>query len=64
MNTRAALSTLLFGFAVLTLGSLFKVLHWPGANVQIVLGSLLSALGLLGLAIHVARGRALRGLGE
>lgn len=64
MNTRFAFSTLLIGLAVLTLGSLFKFLHWPGANVQVLLGSLTFALGLVSLALNVARGRGLKGLLE
>lgn len=64
MNTRIAFSTTLIGLAVLTLGSLFKFLHWPGANIQVLLGSMAFALGLVLLAINVARGRGFRRLVE
>lgn len=64
MNTRIALSLTLIGIAVLTLGSLFKTLHWPGANLQILAGSMVLVVALVALAVNVARGHGFRGLVE
>lgn len=60
MNTRFAFATILIGLAVLTMGSLFKFLHWPGANIQVLLGSATFSVGLVFLAVNVARGRGLK----
>lgn len=62
MNNRIVLSIALIGIAVLIMGRLFKFLHWPGANVQILVGSVAVAAALVALAINVARGRGLKEL--
>lgn len=56
MNTRASIVLLLLGTSILISGSLFKVLHWPSANIQLLLGSVLQSVSLIMLAIKVARG--------
>lgn len=62
MNTRIAFAMSLVGLALLTLGGLFKFLHWPGANIQVLLGALLFAASLVGLAVNVSRGRVMKDL--
>jgi len=55
MKTRTAISLLLVGTAMLTFGGLFKLMHWPSANIQLLLGGLVQVVGLLTLAANVAR---------
>ena len=55
MRTRTAVSILLIGTAVITLGSLFKVLHWPSANIQLMLGAVLQVSALLVLAYRTVK---------
>lgn len=57
MKTRSILVVLLIGTALLTSGSLFKILHWMGANAQILVGALLQTAMLLMLALRLAAGR-------
>lgn len=64
MDIRIAFSLALLGAALLVMGSLFKFLHWPGANIQVLAGALVLSVGLVALAINVARGRACRGVVE
>lgn len=64
MKIRAALALVLVGSAMLTVGGLFKLLHWPTANIQLLLGTLVQVVALLALAAHVAHGRGLRELLE
>lgn len=64
MKIRAALALALIGSAMLTVGGLFKLLHWPTANIQLLLGTLVQVISLLALAAHVARGRGLKELFE
>lgn len=62
MKTRAALALVLISAAMLTVGGLFKLLHWPTANIQLLVGSLVHVVALLALAINVARGQGLKEL--
>ena len=39
------------GIAILIFGTLFKVLHWPGANIMILTGGLLAALAAIAVLI-------------
>lgn len=64
MNTRIALSLTLVGMAILTMGRLFKFLHWPGANIQLLIGSVVLVIALVALSVNVARGRGFRGMVE
>lgn len=54
MKTRNILALLLVGTATLTCGGLFKTLHRPGANVQLLIGGKLQTAMLLVLAIKLA----------
>ncbi|MCB9170316.1 MAG: hypothetical protein H6597_05450 [Flavobacteriales bacterium] len=60
MKTRPALAILLLSFALLTLGGLFKLLRWPGANIQLLVGTFMQVCALVALAINVLRGQALK----
>jgi hypothetical protein len=64
MKPRTALALVLVSTAMLTLGGLFKVLHWPTANIQLLLGAVVHVVGLLALAINVARRQGLKKLVE
>jgi hypothetical protein len=64
MKPRTALALVLVSTAMLTLGGLFKVLHWPTANIQLLLGAVVHVVGLLALAINVARRQGLKELVE
>ncbi|MEX1132031.1 MAG: hypothetical protein WEC15_02300 [Flavobacteriales bacterium] len=39
------------GIAVLIFGTLFKVLHWPGANVMILTGGVVAALAAIAVLV-------------
>ncbi|MBK7382924.1 MAG: hypothetical protein IPI81_06240 [Flavobacteriales bacterium] len=62
MRTRTAFSLLLIGTAIVTGGSLFKVLHWPSANIQLLLGAMLQVAALLVLAYRSMRSTHLKDL--
>ena len=50
MKTRTALLLLLIGYTLITSGGLFKIMHWPGANMQLLIGATIQVLALLALA--------------
>jgi hypothetical protein len=60
MNTRTAVALLLIGTAIISSGGLFKVLHWPSASIQLMLGTLMQVVALLTLAANVLRSGSLR----
>jgi hypothetical protein len=64
MKTRTALALLLIGTAIITSGGLFKIMHWPSANIQLVLGTLMQVAALLALAAKVRQGGDLNQLLE
>lgn len=64
MKPRTALALLLISSAMLTTGGLFKLLHWPTANIQLLLGATVRVVALLVLAAVVARRQGLKGLIE
>lgn len=64
MKTRVALALVLISAAMLTIGGLFKLMHWPTANIQLGLGALVQVIALLALAINVARRQGLKDLME
>lgn len=64
MKPRTALALLLISSAMLTTGGLFKLLHWPTANIQLLLGATVHVVALLVLAAVVARRQGLKGLIE
>lgn len=39
------------GIAVLIFGTLFKVLHWPGANIMILTGGVVAALAAIAVLV-------------
>ena len=64
MKTRTAVSLLFVSLALLASGSLFKVLHWPSANIQLLLGTVVHVTALITLATTVARRQSLKELLE
>ncbi|MFT3886318.1 MAG: hypothetical protein QM724_13090 [Flavobacteriales bacterium] len=64
MKPRIALALVLVSAAMLTLGGLFKLLHWPTANIQLLLGTLVHVAALLALAGNVLRRQGLKELVE
>ncbi|HQV75599.1 MAG: hypothetical protein KBA60_06490 [Flavobacteriales bacterium] len=62
MKIRIALSLLLAGTAILTLGGLFKLLHWPTANIQLMIGALVQVVALFVLAVKIATTDGLPGM--
>ncbi len=62
MKTRIAISILLAGTAMLTIGGLFKLLHWPTANIQLMLGAMVQVVGLIALAVKMATTDGLPGM--
>lgn len=53
MKTRKLLALLLIGTALLTCGGLFKILHWPGANAQMLVGAIVQTVMLVALALRL-----------
>jgi len=47
---------------MLTFGGLFKLLHWPSANIQLMLGALGQGFALLVLAVKMAKTDGLKEL--
>lgn len=64
MKTRTAVSLLFVSLALLASGSLFKVLHWPSANIQLLLGTVVHVTALITLATMVARRQSVKELIE
>ncbi len=62
MKTRTALLLLLIGYTLITSGGLFKIMHWPGANMQLLIGATIQVLALLALVVQVMRHASLRAL--
>ena len=62
MKTRTALLLLLIGHTLITSGGLFKIMHWPGANMQLLIGATIQVLALLALVVQVMRHASLRAL--
>ena len=44
MNTKNILAFLLFAVVIFSIGVMFKFMHWPGASVLILVGTLLKVL--------------------
>ncbi len=64
MKTRTAVSLLFVSLALLASGSLFKVLHWPSANIQLLAGTVVHVTALITLATMVARRQSVKELLE
>ena len=55
MTARQSISLFLLGAALMILGAMFKVQHWPGADMMLATASLLQIIGVLVVAIKVLR---------
>jgi hypothetical protein len=64
MKTRTAIILLLSGYTLITTGGLFKIMHWPGANMQLLVGACIQVIALITLVLQVARHNSLRDLLE
>ncbi len=47
----------LVGLMITIAGALFKIMHWPGASLMLIVGMGLKALGILLLLIKVVMAR-------
>ena len=43
----------LLGMAITIIGSLFKLMHWPGANIMLTIGMFTEATALISLIVIV-----------
>ena len=41
----------LIGMVITTIGSLFKIMHWPGAGFMLIIGMLTEAFAIISLII-------------
>lgn len=41
----------LLGMAITIIGSLFKIMHWPGAGLMLTIGMLTEAIALIALIV-------------
>ena len=41
----------LLGMAITIIGSLFKIMHWPGANIMLTVGMLTEAIAIITLIV-------------
>lgn len=41
----------LLGMAITIVGSLFKIMHWPGANIMLIIGMLTEAIAIITLIV-------------
>ena len=47
------LLVLLVGFLVRVIGAMMKILHWPGADLVLIAGTILMAAGIVWLMIKM-----------
>lgn len=45
------LSLFLLGMAITIIGALFKIMHWPGANIILTIGMLTEAIAIITLIV-------------
>ncbi len=45
------LSLFLLGMAITIIGSLFKIMHWPGAGIMLTVGMLTEAIAIITLIV-------------
>jgi|AntRauMFilla1563_2_1112583.scaffolds.fasta_scaffold01155_4 hypothetical protein len=45
----------IFGMILTIIGSLFKIMHWPGASILLVIGMLSEAIALILIIITLQR---------
>lgn len=43
----------LFGLMITIIGALFKIMHWPGASLMLIIGSLTEALAIIILIVSI-----------
>ena len=55
MDAKYKISLVLFliGMIITILGALFKVMHWPGASVLLIIGMLSEIIALINLIIVI-----------
>lgn len=41
----------LFGMTITIIGSLFKIMHWPGAGIMLTVGMLTEAIAIITLIV-------------
>lgn len=41
----------LLGMAITIIGALFKIMHWPGANIMLTFGMLTEAIAIITLIV-------------
>ncbi|UGS22233.1 GldL-related protein [Flavobacterium cyclinae] len=45
----------LIGMIISVVGALFKLMHWPGANIILIMGMLIEAGAILSLIITIVK---------
>lgn len=45
----------LIGMVITIIGSLFKIMHWPGASIMLIIGMLLEATALIILIVTILK---------
>lgn len=47
----------LIGMVITIIGSLFKIMHWPGASIMLVIGMLSEAAALIILIVTILKNK-------
>jgi hypothetical protein len=45
----------LLGMVITIIGALFKIMHWPGASIMLVVGMLTEAFSIIALIIMILK---------
>ncbi|MES2862831.1 MAG: hypothetical protein V4666_01805 [Bacteroidota bacterium] len=45
----------LFGMVITIIGALFKIMHWPGASIMLVVGMLTEAFSIIALIVMILK---------
>jgi len=53
MKNKYILIAFILGFILTVIGALFKIMHWPGASILLILGMLSEALAGVMLIIKI-----------
>ena len=55
MNKKYIIPLVLFllGMVITIMGALFKLMHWPGASLMLIIGSLTEAIAIIILIISI-----------
>jgi hypothetical protein len=56
MKNRQILIVFLIGLVVTTVGGLFKIMHWPGASLMLIVGMTFEALAIVLLIAKLWKG--------